>query len=123
MPAAECAVDADGYAEIAVSDRSDYVLLPRAATNPYPVKSDTTYPLAVKKGGTYTFAVTVGGGADPVFRVGNGSAFSSSEKRAGNKCYLTVKAAGTPAPGIATAVYCALPKQQPTVLCYLAISA
>ena len=123
MPAVECAVDADGYAEIAVSDRSDYVLLPRAATNPYPVKSDTTYPLAVKKGGTYTFAVTVGGGADPVFRVGNGSAFSSSEKRAGNKCYLTVKAAGTPAPGIATAVYCALPKQQPTVLCYLAISA
>ncbi len=121
MPAGERTVDADGCVTVAISHCSDYVLLPHAATNPYPVKSDTVYPLSVKQGGSYTFTMTAGGGAAPVFSVGNGKAFASSVKRSGTGYSFTVKAIGAPTPGIATAVYCALPKQKPTVLCYLAI--
>jgi hypothetical protein len=120
MPGSECAVDADGYVTVAISHCSEYVLLPQPATDPYPVKSDTTYALNVKSGESYTYAMTVSGKAAPVFSVGNDKAFATSVKRCGNKYYFTVRAVGKA--GTMTAVYSTLPKQKPAVLCYLAVA-
>lgn len=118
IPASERTVGADGYVTLAISHCSEYVLLPQPATDPYPVKSDTTYALRVKNGRSYTFAMTAGGKSAPVFRVGNGKAFAASVKHDGNKYYFTVRAVGKA--GTMTAVYSTLPKQAPVVLCYLA---
>lgn len=120
MPAGECAVDSNGFVTVTISCCSDYVLLPKAAKDPYPVQSDTTYPLGVKTGKSYIFAVTASGGATPSLCVGNGKTFASSVKRCGNKYYFKVKAIGSR--GSMTAVYCTLPKQKPTILCYLAVA-
>jgi hypothetical protein len=110
-------VDSEGFVTLTISHCSDYVLLPKVATNPYPVKSDTTYAVGVKNGKTYTFAMTVAGNNVPKFTVGNGKAFTYTVKRQGNRYYYTVKAVGTT--GIISAVYCTLPKQNPVVMCYI----
>ena len=120
LPQSEYTVDAYGYVTVKISHCSDYVILPKAATNPYPVKSDTTFPVGVKNGKTYTFAMTVSGKAVPSFAVGNGKAFSSTVKQVGNKYYFMVKAVGTA--GTMTAVYSTLPGQKPVVLCYIAVA-
>ena len=117
MPTSEYTVDAEGYVDVAISHCSEYVLMPKAATNQYPVKSDTTYALGVKNGKSYTFAIAVSGKKVPSFSVGNGKAFAASVKRYGNKYYLTVRAVGKA--GTATAVYSTLPKQKPVALCYI----
>ncbi len=119
MPQSEYTVDADGYVTVIITHCSDYVLLPHAATNPYPVQSDTVYPVGVKQKKAYTYAMTVSGKAAPSFTIGNNKAFTASVKRSGNKYYVTVKATGTP--GVMTAVYSTLPGQKPTALCYIAI--
>lgn len=117
MPISEYTIDTDGYVDVAISHCSEYVLMPKAATNQYPVKSDTTYALGVKNGKSYTFAIAVSGKKVPSFSVGNGKAFAASVKRYGNKYYLTVMAVGKA--GTATAVYSTLPKQKPVTLCYI----
>ncbi|MDF2632371.1 MAG: Alpha-mannosidase, partial [Caproiciproducens sp.] len=119
MPQSEYTVDSNGYVTVTISHCSDYVLLPKAATNPYPVKSDTSFPVGVKNGKTYTFAMTVSGKVAPSFAVGNGRVFTSTVKQLGNKYYFTVKAVG--AVGTMTAVYSTLPGQKPVVLCYIAV--
>lgn len=115
----EYTVDTDGYITFTVMHCSDYVLLPYAATNPYPVKSDTTYPVCVKGGAAYTFAITSNSKTAPVFSIGNGKAFTSTLKKKDGKYYVTVKAIGTP--GMMTALYSTLPGQKSAVLCYLVI--
>lgn len=119
LPQSEYTVDANGYVTVTISHCSDYVLLPKAATNPYPVKSDTTFATGVKNGKTYTFAMTVSGNALPSFAVGNGKAFTSMVKKVGNKYYFTVNAVGTV--GTMTAVYSTLPGQKPVALCYISV--
>lgn len=119
LPRSEYTVDANGYVEIDIIHCSDYVLLPKAAANPYPAKSDTTYPVGVKYGESYTFMMTAGGNSTPSFGVGNGQAFTSMVKRQGNKYYFTVKAVGSV--GTMTAVYSTLPGQQPVILCYISV--
>ena len=121
MSQSDYTVDANGYVTISISHCSDYVLLPTAATNPYPVKSDTPFSTGIKVGKTYTFGLTVSGKETPMIAVGSSKAFTSTVKHVGNKCYFTVKAVG--ATGAMTAVYSALPGQKPVVLCYIAIIA
>ncbi len=115
----EYTVDANGYVTVTLVHGSDYVLLPQAAANPYPVKSDTTYPVGVKVGKSYTFAVMTSGNAVPSLVIGNSKVFTSTVKRQGNKYYVTVKAVGTP--GAMTALYSTLPGQKGTVLCYASV--
>ncbi len=120
LPQSQYTVDADGYVTVIISHCSEYVLLPQAATNPYPVKSDTSFPVGVKSGKTYTYAMTVTGKAAPSFTVGNGKAFTGTVKHQGNKYYFTVKAIG--AAGTMTAVYSTLPGQKPVVMSYVAVA-
>jgi hypothetical protein len=120
LPKSEYIVDANGYVEINIIHCSDYVLLPKVAANPYPVKSDTTYPVGVKNSKTYTFMMTASGNSTPSFTVGNGKAFTTMVKRQGNKYYFNVKAVGPV--GMMTAVYSNLPGQKPVVLCYITVA-
>jgi alpha-L-fucosidase 2 len=120
MPQSGYTIDADGYVTVTIAHCSDYVLLPKAATNPYAVKCDTTFLTSVKSGKSYTFAMTVSGNEIPSFTVGNSKAFVTNVKHIGNKYYVTVKAVG--AAGITTAVYSALPKQKPAVMDYIIIT-
>lgn|GEM_PF-132451 len=120
MLRSEYTVDSNGYVTITISHCSDYVLLPKSATSPYPVKSDTSFPVGVKNGKTYTFAMTVSGNATPSFTIGNGKAFTSLVKRVNSRYYVTVRGGG--AVGTMTAVYCTLPGQKPIVMDYIAVS-
>ncbi|WP_312692620.1 Ig-like domain-containing protein [Caproiciproducens sp.] len=120
LPQSEYTVDAEGYVTITIAHCSDYVLLPKAATNPYPVHSDTCFPVGIKSGKSYTFAMTVSGNAVPTFTIGNGKAFTTSVKRQGNKYYYTVKAIG--AVDTMSAIYCALPKEKSIVICYVSVA-
>ena len=120
LPQSEYTVDASGYVTFTISHCSDYVLLPKAATNPYAVKCDTTALTGVKSSKTYTFAMTVSGKAVPSFTVGNSKAFVTNVKHVGNKYYVTVRAIGTA--GTTTAVYSTLPKQKPAVMDYITIA-
>ncbi len=119
MPQNQYTVDANGFVTITISCCSEYVLLPQAATNPYPVKSDTSFPTGVKNSKSYTFAMTVSGNKVPKFTVGNGKAFTGTVKQQGNKYYFTVNAIGTA--GTMTAVYSTLPGQKPVVMSYIAV--
>lgn len=118
LPTSEYTVDKDGFISITIGHCSDYVVLPKAAAKVYQVKSDTTYPVSVKQGNLYTFAVTVNGSTVPKLTVGNGTLFSSTLKKKGNKYYLTVKANDNTLKGM-TALYSTLSGQKPVVLCYL----
>ncbi|WP_277668799.1 DUF4430 domain-containing protein [Caproiciproducens galactitolivorans] len=119
MRKSEYSVDTFGYITFSTAQYSDYVLLPNAATNPYPVISDTVFPTGIQSGKTYTFGIIVTVGAAPAFTIGNANAFRSSVKRKGDKYYLSVTAIG--APGTMTAVYSTLPGQKPNRLCYIAV--
>ncbi|MCI1966477.1 MAG: metallophosphoesterase [Oscillospiraceae bacterium] len=119
MPKSEYTVDADGYVTVHIMHCSDYVLMPKKATTPYPVQSDTTYPVGVKKGQSYMFGMTVTGNAAPAFGVGNGKVFLSSVKRVGNRYFFTVKAIGNP--GETTAVYSTLPGKKAVPMCYITV--
>ncbi len=119
MPKCEYTVNTDGYLTLTLTQCSDYVLLPKPASNPYPVESDTVFPTGIKSGRTYTFAITVTGSAVPALTVGDQKAFSSTVKRVGNKYYFSVKAVG--APGAMTAVYSTFKGQKPVILSYVVI--
>lgn len=119
MPQSEYTVDADGYVTVTIARCSDYVLLPKTATNPYPVKSDTCFPVGIRNGRTYTFAITVNGKVVPAITVGNDKTFTGMLKQTGGKYYYTVTAIGRM--GAMTAVYSTLPGQKPVVLCYIAV--
>ena len=121
LPRNEYTVDAFGCVSVSVAHCSEYLLLPKPATNAYPVVSDTSSAVKIKNGKTYTFAMTVSGKEVPAFTVGDGKNFSISTKRAGNKYYVTVKATGPV--GKMTAVYSTLPKSRPIVMGYTAIAA
>ncbi len=120
LPVNEYTVDAQGFIDFTITRCSDYVVLPKAATNPYPVISDTTHPLTVNKGKSYTFGITVNSKDIPTLTVGNSKLFSSTVRREGNKYYVTVKAAENTSGGL-TALYSTLPGQKPIVLCYLSV--
>lgn len=120
LPQSEYTVDANGYVTFTISHCSDYVVLPKAATNPYAVKCDTTFLTGLKNGKSYTFAMTVNGNVIPSFTVGNGKAFVTGVKHVGNKYYVTVRAIGTA--GATTAVYSTLPNQKPAVMDYITIT-
>ncbi len=121
LPVSEYTVDANGYITLTVVHCSDYVVLPKAATNPYPVKSDTTHPVGIKQGQSYTFLVTVSGNSVPNLSVGNGKLFSTTVTKQGNKYYFKVTANKNVETGM-TALYSTLPGQKPVVLCYLSAS-
>ncbi|WP_411676227.1 choice-of-anchor I family protein [Caproicibacter sp.] len=120
MPQSRYIVDGNGYVTFSIIHCSDYILLPQAATHPYPVKSDTSHPVSVQNGRTYTFAFTVTGTAAPSFAVGNGTAFASRLRRKDNTYFFTIKAIGKS--GQMTAVYCTLPGQKPVMMDYVRIT-
>jgi Beta-galactosidase/beta-glucuronidase len=119
MPKTELTVDANGYVTVDIVHCSEYVLLPKPATNAYAVKSDTWTTVGVRNSKTYTYAMTVSGNAMPSFTVGNNRAFTTTVKRSGNKYYVTVRAVGIA--GTVTAVYSTLPGQKPVVMGYTAV--
>ncbi len=120
LPKQEYTVDAQGYLNFTVAHNSSFVVLPKAATTPYPVQSDTTYPVGVKNSNTYTFTMTVSGNVVPTFTTGNGKIFTNVVKRQGNRYYVTVKAVGKK--DEMTALYCTVPGKKAIPMCYLAIS-
>ncbi|HEX3039050.1 MAG TPA: metallophosphoesterase [Caproiciproducens sp.] len=120
LPQCEFTVDAQGYVTVSVAHCSEYVLLPKPATNAYAIKSDTWTTVGIKSGKTYTYAMTVSGNAAPSFTVGNGKTFALTVERFGSKYYVTVRATG--AAGTMTAVYSTLPKQKPVIMGYAAVA-
>lgn len=88
-----CKVDDNGYADITISQYSEYVLLPAQVKAAAHVTSDTGKNLTVKKGSTYQFKLTSAEKVD--FVCGNGSVFSVTYVgKEGNNYFYKITAIG-----------------------------
>ena len=88
-----CKVDSTGYANLVLTNCSQYVLLPQQVSAMASLKLDTGKTLSVKAGSTYVFKVTAP--ARPTFVSGNSSVFKViSAGSKGNNYFYKVIAVG-----------------------------